>query len=199
LFALSRSGGALGGGASGGARDVTRRPGFEMQGDLGCFPPPLLFQMMQLAGVDGLLTLRAPHSTCQVWFQRGRLVFARGGGQTGTLGEELVRRGLLDRDACEAAAAARRGRRSGPRIGTILVERGAIQRDDLESVLRERIKAAIVDAVEWSEGRFTFEAGAQALDEDVLLDVGLESLLLECMTRLDHARRSPEAGERGES
>jgi len=155
--------------------------------------------MMQLGGVDGLLTLRAPRATCEVWFQHGRLVFARGGDQSGTLGDELVRRGLLDRDACEDAASLRRGRRGGPRIGTILVERGAIRREDLEAVLRERIKAAIYDAVEWTEGRFTFEAGAQALDEDVLLDVGLESLLLECMTRLDHARRGPEAGERGVS
>jgi hypothetical protein len=155
--------------------------------------------MMQLGGVDGLLTLRAPYATCEVWFQRGRLVFARGGDQAGTLGDELVRRGLLDRDACESAAALRRSRRGGPRIGTILVERGAIQREDLEAVLRERIKAAIYDAVEWKEGRFSFEAGALALEEDVLLDVGLESLLLECMTRLDHARRGPEAGERGES
>jgi len=177
---------------------VTRRLPFELQGDLGSFPPPLLFQMMQLGGVDGLLTLRAPHATCEVWFQHGRLVFARGGDQTGTLGDELVRRGLLDREACEDAAKLRR-RRGLPRIGTILVERGAIRREDLEAVLRERIKAAIYDVVEWTEGRFTFEAGVQALDEDVLLDVGLESLLLECMTRLDHARRSPEAGERGAS
>ena len=178
---------------------MTRRPPFALQGDLRCFPPPLLFQMMQLGGLDGLLTLRAPYATCEVWFQRGHLVFARGGDQAGTLGDELVRRGLLDRKACESAAALRRSRRGGPRIGTILVQRGAIGREDLEAVLRERIKAAIYDAVEWNEGRFTFEAGAQAQDEDVLLDVGLESLLLECMTRLDHARRGPEAGERGAS
>lgn len=178
---------------------MTRRLPFELQGDLACFQPPLLFQMMQLGGVDGRLTLRAPHATCEVWFQRGHLVFARGGDQTGTLGDELVRRGLLDRDACEQAAKERRSRRNAPRIGTLLVERGAIRQEDLEAVLRERIKGAIYHAVEWNEGRFTFEAGVKALDEDVLLDIGLESLLLECMTRLDHARRDPEAGERGAS
>jgi hypothetical protein len=188
LLAVSGAGGAVGGGASGGARVVTRRPAYDLQGELRAFPPALVFQMLSLAGLDGRLTLRAPGSTCEAYFQRGHLVFARGGGQQGTIGEELVRRGLVERDACEAAAAERARKRGGPRIGAILVERGLVRREDLESLIRSRIKDAIYGCVDWRDGKFMFECGVFADDEDILLDVALESLLLECMARLDERR-----------
>lgn len=168
---------------------MTRRRAYELQGDLRCFPPPVLFQMMALGNLDGLLRMRSPAGACEVYFQRGQLVFARGPGQKRTLGEELVRRGVLPREACEAAARERDRHPRGPRIGAILVQRGAVQRDALEALMRERIKEAICAVVEWREGRFTFESGLHPDEEDILLDVQLESLLLECMTRLDDARR----------
>jgi hypothetical protein len=173
---------------------VTRRPAYDLQGELRSFSPPLLFQMMALGSLEGLLTLRSPRGDCSVYFRRGKLTFARCPGQTGTLGDELVRRGVLDRAACEAAAREREQRRD-QRIGSILVERGHISRADLEALIRERIKDAIYEVVEWREGRFTFEAGVQPQDEDILLDVQLESLLLECMARLDDARRSKSGTE----
>ena len=122
---------------------------------------------------------------------------ARGPDQRLPLGEELVRRGLVERSTCEAAARERERRPDGPRIGAILVQRGAIRRDDLEELIRERIKDAIYGVVDWRSGRFVFELGVRPEDEDIFLDVRLESLLLECMTRLDDARRAgPGSGER---
>ena len=168
---------------------MTRRRAYELQGDLRCFPPPVLFQMMALANLDGLLRMRSPAGSSEVYFQKGKLVFARGPGQKRTLGEELVRRGRLERQACEAAARERDRHPQGPRIGAILVQRGAIRREDLEGLMRERIKEAICAVVDWREGRFTFESGVHPEEEDILLDVQLEPLLLECMTRLDDSRR----------
>jgi hypothetical protein len=152
--------------------------------------------MMALGNLDGLVVMRSPAGTSEVHFQAGKLVFARGPGQKRTLGEELVRRGLLDRAACESAARERDRNPQGPRIGAILVQRGVIGRETLEALMRERIKEAICAVVDWREGRFTFEAGVHPDEEDILLDVQLESLLLECMTRIDHARRDEtHAGE----
>jgi hypothetical protein len=175
---------------------VTRRPPFDLQGELRSFPAPLVFQMLALGGLDGRLTLRGPNATFDAYFQRGKLVFARGPGQTATVGEDLVAQGLVGREPVEDAARERVRRRTGPRIGTILVERGLIQRADLERVIRARIKDAIYAVVDWRDGKFTFEAGAEPRDEDILLDVGLESLLLECMARLDDAKRdaAPDEG-----
>jgi hypothetical protein len=176
---------------------VTRRPAYDLQGELRSFPPPLLFQMLSLGNLDGMLTLRSLAGTCRVYFQRGRLIFARGPDERLPLGEELVRRGLVERSTCEAAVRDRERRPDGPRIGAILVERGAIRQEELEKLIRERIKDAIYRVVDWRSGRFVFEAGVKPEEEDIFLEVGLESLLLECMTRLDDARRAgPGSGER---
>ena len=139
--------------------------------------------------LSGVLTLRSPDGATDVFFRDGQLVFARDASTRETLGEELVRRGLVERADSEAAARERERRRDGPRIGAILVSRGKIRREDLERLVRERIKDAICRVVEWREGRFTFESGVEPEEEDILLDVQLESLLLECLTRLDDARR----------
>jgi hypothetical protein len=177
---------------------VTRRRPYELQGELRSFQPPFLFQMMGLASVSGLLTLRSLGGSCKVYFKDGKLIFARDATRRESLGDELVRKGLLQRADCEAAARERTRRPGGPRIGAILVQRGKIQRDDLETLLRERIKDAIYGVVGWQDGRFTFESGVEPEEEDILLDVQLESLLLECLTRLDHAVRDGEdAGEGG--
>jgi hypothetical protein len=157
---------------------------------MATFVPPLLFQTMALGGLDGRLTLRTSDATCEVYFKRGRLVFARSSAQMGTIGSELVRLGLVSHEACEAAARDRARRRAGPRVGALLVERGLVRREDLEALIRERIKDAIFACCEWREGKFTFESGVDAADEDILLDMPLESLLLECMTRMDDARRT---------
>ena len=169
---------------------MTRRRAFDLEGELRTFPPPLVFQMMALGRVRGVLTLRSAAGTSEVFFRDGQLVFARDGGRKETLGEELVRRGLLERADSEAAARERERRRDGPRIGAILVARGKMRREDLESLVRERIKDTIYRVVDWREGRFTFETGIEPEDEDILLDVELETLLLESLTRLDDARRN---------
>jgi hypothetical protein len=152
--------------------------------------------MMALGGATGLLTMRSASGGCEVYFQDGRLVFARDAARKESLGDELTRRGLLQKADCEAAARERERHPTGPRIGAILVQRGKIRREDLEGLIRERIKEAIYQLVHWREGRFVFEAGIAAEEEDILLDVQLESLLLESMTRLDEGReralRSPE-------
>jgi hypothetical protein len=174
---------------------VTRRRAYELQGDLAYFPPTLLFQMMALGGSTGLLTMRSTSGGCEVYFQKGRLVFARDATRKETLGDELTQRGLLQRADCEAAARERERHPEGPRIGAILVQRGKIRREDLEGLIRERIKDAIYQMVHWHEGRFVFEADVAPDEEDILLDVQLESLLLESLTRFDEGRERAGSSE----
>ena len=83
---------------------MTRRRAYELQGDLEHFPPTLLFQMMALGGATGLLTLRSATGGCEVYFQNGRLVFARDANRKESLGDELTRRGLDRTHAAEAAS-----------------------------------------------------------------------------------------------
>ena len=156
-----------------------------LRGSLECFPPSTLFQMMALGQFDGRLTLRVRDGICLVYFRGGRIVFARGLTNT-RLGEELVTRGRIHPSARDAALKEWRRHRGTKRMGTILVESGLISRAELEEHVQDRIKDSIYEIMKWTEGRFNFERGVMPTDEDILLNDNVESLLLQCMTRLDH-------------
>jgi hypothetical protein len=72
------------------------------------------------------------------------------------------------------------------RLGAILLDRGLIDRAELEAFIQEQIKNLIVEVLRWRSGEFVFEKSAGGNNEDIVLDVQLDRLLLECMTRLDH-------------
>lgn len=157
-----------------------------LRGSLDCFPPGTLFQMMALGQFDGRLTLRVRDGICMVYFRGGKIVFARGLTNT-RLGEELVSRGRIHPTARDAALKEWKRHRGTKRLGTILVESGLISRAELEEHVQDRIKDSIYEIMKWTEGRFNFESGVMPTDEDILLSDNVESLLLQCMTRLDHA------------
>lgn len=157
-----------------------------LRGSLECFPPTLLFQMMALGHFDGRLTLRVRDGVCQVYFQQGRIVFARGLTSV-RIGEELVRRGRIVPSALVTALKKWKRQRGSKRLGTILVESGLISQEELQECVQDQIKDSLFEIMKWEAGRFNFERGVIPTDEDILLDDNVESLLLQCMTRLDHA------------
>jgi hypothetical protein len=162
------------------------RSAADLRGNLAAFAPELLFQLMALAHASGILTLRHGRSEVRILFEAGQLRFATGEvGAKARLGETLVRVGRLQPQQREAAVRAWRSAGGRKRLGTILVERGLLQRQELEALIREQIKSRIVEALQWRSGTFAFRRSDADHAEDIVLDMQLDHLLLECMTRLD--------------
>lgn len=167
----------------------------DLQGNLAAFAPELLFQMMSLAQISGVLTIRHDKHEARILFQKGQLRFAAGDvGREARLGDILVRVGRLM--PAQRVSAVRAWRRSGgkKRLGAILIDRGLIEPSELEGFIQEQIKNLIVEVLRWKSGEFAFEKRAVDADEDIVLDVQLDRLLLECMTRLDHEGENQRRG-----
>jgi hypothetical protein len=163
-----------------------QRSAADLRGNLAAFAPELLFQMMALAHATGTLTLRQGRCTVRILFEDGQLRFASGEvGAKARLGETLVRIGRLEPAQREAAVRAWRKTRGRQRLGAILVERGLLQRQELEEFIQEQIKNRIVEVLRWRSGTFAFRTAEHETKEDIVLDMQLDHLLLECMTRLD--------------
>ena len=168
-----------------------------LRGDLAAFAPELLFQLISQAQASGVLTLQEQSHQVRVWFATGHLRFATGdlGRTDGRLGDTLIRAGKLgkrDRDNAMRAWRRMQGEKGAKRLGAILVERGLIEHADLERFVRKQIKDLIFEVLRWQSGEFRFESGVDVDSEDIVLDVQLDSLLLECMARIDHAERQQE-------
>ncbi|MBX3147586.1 MAG: tetratricopeptide repeat protein [Gemmatimonadales bacterium] len=73
----------------------------------------------------------------------------------------------------------------GRRLGEILVSLGAIAPEELKRVLRFQIDEAVYALFSWSTGTFTFDAGLRPEMEGELERINPENLLLEGARRID--------------
>lgn len=107
---------------------------------------------------SGRLTLSRREDQAVVVLRQGRILYAAAGGVRDTLGNILVRRGLVDEPTLLEALD--RQARSAPeiRLGTVLIEMGAISAEGLEAVVRDQTEAVIANLLGWSSGFFRFES-----------------------------------------
>ena len=89
------------------------------------------------------------------------------------------------------AGAARRGDRRAGRsvatsaLGELLVEQGALTREQLHDAIDVQIEEAVYFLFTWKQGTFNFEADVAPEEQDFLVSINPESLLLEGARRVD--------------
>ncbi|MCK5406429.1 MAG: DUF4388 domain-containing protein, partial [Candidatus Krumholzibacteria bacterium] len=105
------------------------------------------------------------------------------------LGEYLVSQKLLSQKELDKLLVRNR---KGKKLGRLLVEQGAIDEHNLRSAIEEQIKEVVYEVVRWKKGWFRFSNEKEPTQQDVFIDIPLDSLILEGLKRLD------EEGENGE-
>lgn len=161
-----------------------------LEGALEHFFPTELLQLMQLSQATGKLVLTRDDENAELYFERGRIVFARTSGPSVKAGELLVHRGALSREDLAAALADQTDSRGAIRIGTLLVARGLVTPDDVQGAVRESLRRIVYGLLLWREGRFRFEPHEVAAGEDIQLDLDLDRLILEGLRIADQGRDS---------
>jgi hypothetical protein len=158
-----------------------------LEGDLGHFFPTEILQLLQLSQANGRLQLERPGETADLFFERGRPVFARTNGPSVRAGQVLVHRGQLTPEALERALAAQQTQ-SGVRLGELLVSQGLVQPHDLADAVRDVLRRIVYRVLLWRDGRFRFYQGERAEGEDIRIDVELDRMILEGLRQADQER-----------
>ncbi len=158
-----------------------------LEGELQHFFPTEVFQLLQLAQANGRLELARGKESVELYFERGRPVFARTSGASVRAGEVLVHRGLLTQDAL-VRALAEQANHPGERLGALLVASGAITPEHLQGAVREVLRRIVYGVLLWREGRFRFHPGERVTEEDIQLDLDLDRLILEGLRLADQQR-----------
>jgi hypothetical protein len=161
-----------------------------LEGDLRQFLPSEVFQMLHLAQSSGRLEFARAAETAELFFERGRPVFARTSGQAVRVGQILVHRGEVAPEALELALAMQQDR-PGERLGSMLVASGAVTPEQVQRAVAEVVRRILYGMLLWREGRFRFFPGERPIGEDVQLDVELDRLILEGLRLADQTRRDP--------
>jgi len=141
-------------------------------------------QLLSMGQKTGCLSITDRSRFGQIFFERGRITFARIVNRRDRLGDMLVREGRLT-DAALREMLDLQAREPDRRLGDLLVEGGHLRREDLTNIIRVQIEEAIYHLFTWSRGSFFFEVDERPEFADILVSINPESLLLEAARRID--------------
>jgi hypothetical protein len=164
-----------------------------LEGDLAHFFPSEVLQLLQLAQAQGRLELTRGEERVDLWYDRGRPVFARTSGLSVRSGELLMHKANVGASAI-ARALERQRTDSKRRLGEILVEHGEATREQVKDAVHEVLRRIVYNVILWRDGRFRFLPGEVAESEDITIDLDLDRLILEGL-RLADQERATRTGE----
>jgi hypothetical protein len=141
---------------------------------------PELLKSILGSGETGVLTFRKGEVTKGVHLHMGRVVYARSSDPDERLGEDLLLRGKITvRQYLEASRLIAPGRR----LGTILVELGALDPEDLLAAIEHHVQEILLDVFTWATGEYELVMTEPGSDDVVTLNFPTERLILEGIRR----------------
>jgi hypothetical protein len=154
--------------------------GFILRGEIEETSVPELLKSVLGSGESGVLTFRKGRVTKSVHLHMGRIVYARSSDPDERLGEDLLLRGRITvRQYVEASRLVVAGRR----LGTILVELGALEPEDLIGAIEHHVKEILLDVFTWTHGGYELVMTDPGPDDVVTLNLSTEGLILEGIRR----------------
>jgi hypothetical protein len=161
-------------------RDPLDDEGLALRGAIEDTSVPELLKSVLGSGETGILTFRKGDVTKSVHLHMGRVVYARSSNPDERLGEDLLLRGKISaRQYLEASRLIAPGRR----LGTILVELGALEPEDLIGAIEHHVKEILLDVFTWSRGEYELMMTEPGKDDVIALNLPTEALILEGMRR----------------
>ncbi len=154
----------------------------DLEGNLTVFEPISVFQLISLAQATGELSLDVGDNSARVFFEGGSVTYAEISARKVKLGEYLVQQKLVTQKSLDKILVKNR---KGKKLGRLLVEGEAIDEPSLRSAIEEQIKEVVYEVVRWKKGWFQFSADKKPGEQDVFIDIPLDSLILEGLKRLD--------------
>ena len=145
-------------------------------GDLDVFGISNLLQILSGAQCHGLLTISKAGMKKVIQFLPGGIRLVSGVRRTNPLGEILVRSGTLSSE--RLGELLEQQRKTGQRLGDLVVELDILSRETLDSALREQVAEEIYELFTWADSGFEF---LETLDDPTSEQQG--PLARSCSTR----------------
>lgn len=134
-----------------------------------------LFRLLAERKATGVLKLVRDERECALYIEEGRIIFASSNDPNNRLGELLLRQGRIGFGELECAVE-RLGR--GRRLGTLLVEDGALSAQGLVQAVVDQVRDVVLGLIGWQRGRYEFDEGPLPTREVITLDLSTPELIL---------------------
>jgi hypothetical protein len=156
-----------------------------LEGSLKDFGLADIFQLIYAQKKTGILKMKNATREAKVLFENGLVVTADGSNLEGInkIGEVLLRTRRISEDQLKQALVTQR--QSKEKVGVILVEAGAVNKEDLIKALGLQVKEAVFSLFQWKEGHYSFESSDISYERDYWLPINTEFLIMEAVRRID--------------
>jgi len=141
-------------------------------------------QLLALGLKTGCLAIADRSRFGQIFFDRGRITFARIVNRRDRLGDLLIADGRVTQAQVDTILQIQ-AKQPERRFGELLVENGLIRTDELQRYMRMQIEEAIFHLFTWARGHFYFEPGERPDAREIVVSMNAESILLEAARRVD--------------
>lgn len=155
-----------------------------IQGSLREASLPDVIQLLFLGRRTGCLAVADRQNHASVFFEDGWVTHAAIVNRRDRLGDMLVKSGRVLPAQLDQAIAMQ-AQSHGQRLGAILVELGAISREDLTSAVHLQVEEAVYTLFTWTSGTFSFEPSVVPDPDIDRVRISPDSLLLEGARRVD--------------
>jgi Domain of unknown function (DUF4388) len=163
-----------------GGPDPSADEGLILRGGLEETSVPELLKSVLGSGETGVLTFRKGTLTKSVHLHLGRVVYARSSDPDERLGEDLLLRGKITvRQYLEASQLIAPGRR----LGTILVELGALEPEDLIGAVEHHVREILLDVFTWTTGEYELVMTEPGNEDVIAVTMSTEALILDGIRR----------------
>ena len=148
-----------------------------IRGQIETTSVPELLRSLLSSGETGVLTVRNGEAKKSIFLLSGRVAYASSNNVDERMGEVLLVRGKITvRQFVEASKRIR----PGLRLGTILVELGALEPEELIPMVELHVKSILMDLFTWIAGEYTFVIKElEGRDNVAALNISTENLILE--------------------
>ncbi len=146
-----------------------------------------LLQFLAAGRKTGTLKFDREKITKQIFFQNGLIVGSRSNDPKEYLGQLLLHYGKLDEVQLQIAREIQR--KSGGKLGEVVVAQGFISDADVLEVLKTQTLDAIYDLFMWEEGHFEFYDDEHLPDDLTRIEVEPTTVIMEGIYRIDELAR----------
>ncbi|KPL14810.1 hypothetical protein AMJ74_02680 [candidate division WOR_3 bacterium SM1_77] len=144
---------------------------------------PEVVQLLAYSLKSGCLSVTDGRNFGNIFMREGRIIYATILNRKVRLGDRMIEENLLQRNVLDDALRLQKEKKK--RVGEILVELGAISRQDLEVQLRQQIETTIFTMLAWQSGYFNFEENLLPGPEEFTIDLSAQELLLAGARRIE--------------
>ena len=147
------------------------------KGKLGDFSLKQLLNLVYQRRKSGALSIKSPSSVAELFFDRGKFIYASLSNKPNALADLMVQAKKLTQTEADAIAASNYIQ-SDKQLGRLLIKKGRVSQELMLQALHKNMMDVVYSVLNWKDGSFVFDEQRKPPVNRITVSLGLEKIVL---------------------